>query len=78
MTESQIKEALIALLDGIKRADAAIISTQTAALDDAVERGRGAYPAQLVHFLQNRSYAKALLYLGGASDIPRGNCGGRA
>lgn len=33
---------------------------------------------QLVHFLGNRSYAKALMYLGGESDIPVGICGGNA
>jgi hypothetical protein len=41
-------------------------------------QGREVLHPQLVHFLENRSYAKALMFLGGASDIPVGVCGGRA
>ena len=48
--ETQIKDALIALLAGIKAADGQAIADQMARLDD---------------FLENRSYAKALLFLGG-------------
>ncbi len=75
--ETEIKEALTALLAGIKQADARAISENSARLDDLVARGRGAgvHP-QLVHFLENRSYAKALMFLGGESDIPAGVCGG--
>ncbi|MDB6128633.1 MAG: hypothetical protein JWM35_2529, partial [Verrucomicrobia bacterium] len=32
---------------------------------------------QLEHFLGKRSYAKALMFLGGETDIPIGACGGR-
>ncbi|RRJ97213.1 hypothetical protein Ga0100231_020045 [Opitutaceae bacterium TAV4] len=64
--ETEIKEALAALLTGIKQADARAVSENTARLDDLTARGRGAglHP-QLVHFLENRSYAKALMFLGG-------------
>ena len=41
-----------------------------------LERGRGALHPQLIHFLQNRSYAKAVMFLGGETDIPVGACGG--
>jgi hypothetical protein len=47
-------------------------------LDGFLEAGRGSLHPQLVHFLQNRSYAKALMFLGGEKDIPVGACGGRA
>jgi hypothetical protein len=45
-----------------------------------VARGRasGELHPQLVHFLENRSYAKAVMFLGGQTDIPVGACGGRA
>ena len=75
MTETQIKESLIALLDGIKRADAGVISSETAALDNALERGRSSLQPQLAHFLEKRSYSKALQFLGGSDPLPRGTCG---
>ena len=47
-------------------------------LDDFLVQGRAGLHPQLVHFLENRSYAKALMFLGGDTDIPVGICGGRA
>ena len=47
-------------------------------LDDLLARGRKTLHPQLVHFLGNRSYAKALMYLQGDANIPAGVCGGRA
>ncbi|MCW5547663.1 MAG: hypothetical protein KIT44_01735 [Opitutaceae bacterium] len=76
--ETQIKDSLILLLDGIKRADGQVIAEQMAWLDTALEQGRGALHPQLVHFLERRSYAKALMFLGGEQNIPVGVCGGRA
>jgi hypothetical protein len=76
--ETQIKENLISLLAGIKTADGQVIADAMARLDEALERGRAGLHPQLVHFLENRSYAKALMFLGGDTDIPVGACGGRA
>ncbi len=75
--ETQIKESLVALLAGIKAADSQIIADEMARLDDFLKRGRLALHPQLVHFLQNRSYAKAMMFLGGETNIPAGACGGR-
>lgn len=75
--EAQIKASLISLLAGIKRSDGQMIATEMARLDDFLERGRAALNPQLAHFLENRSYAKALMFLGGDTDIPAGRCGGR-
>lgn len=77
--ESQIKASLISLLDAIKRSDGAVIAREMARLDDLLVQGRatGALHPQLDHFLGNRSYAKALMFLGGKMDIPAGACGGR-
>jgi hypothetical protein len=75
--EARIKESLIALMDGIKRADGGVIEARMATLDDCVKEGRGTLHPQLVHFLERRSYPKALIFLGGESDIPVGSCGGR-
>lgn len=75
MIEAQIKESLIALLSGIKHADGAVIASEIAKLDDLVARGRLGLDPQLVHFLERRSYAKALTFLeGDAGGIPRGVC----
>ncbi len=76
--EPEIKASLITLLNGITSADGNAIATATARLDDLVERGRGGLHPQLVHFLERRSYAKALMFLGGESHVPAGSCGGRA
>lgn len=76
--ETQIKASLNALLAAIKAADGQIIADEMARLDDFVARGRAGLHPQLVHFLENRSYAKALMFLGGETDIPVGVCGGRA
>jgi hypothetical protein len=76
--EMQIKDSLIALLAGIKAADGQTIADEMAKLDEYLARGRAGLHPQLVHFLENRSYAKALMYLGGDANIPVGVCGGRA
>lgn len=76
--EADIKAALILLLDGIKRADGAVITREMGRLDSFLERGRGELHPQLVHFLDRRSYVKAVMFLGGETDIPVGACGGRA
>jgi hypothetical protein len=47
-----------------------------AELDGCLEQERTTLHPQLVHFLENRSYAKALMFLGGETDIPVGVCGG--
>jgi hypothetical protein len=76
--EERIKESLKSLMDGIKRADGRVISARMAELDSYLEQGRGKLHPQLIHFLERRSYPKALMFLGGESDIPVGVCGGRA
>jgi hypothetical protein len=46
-------------------------------LDRLVAESRGTLDPRLAHFLERRSYAKALDFLGGAADVPRGTCGPR-
>jgi hypothetical protein len=75
--EERIKESLIALLDGIKRADGGVIAAEMARLEGLLGEARATLHPQLVHFLERRSYPKALMFLGGESDIPVGSCGGR-
>ena len=74
--ESEIKASLIALINGIKSADGKMITVATAHLDDIVGRCRSGLHPQLVHFLEQRSYDKALKFLGGSPNIPAGICGG--
>lgn len=76
--ELQIKTSLTALLAAIKTADGQTVATEMAKLDGYLDAGRSSLHPQLVHFLENRSYAKAVMFLGGESDIPVGVCGGRA
>ena len=73
--ETQIKESLISLLAAIKAADGAGVARAMAQLDDALARGRDTLHPQLVHFLGNRSYAKALTFLGGETLMRQGFAG---
>lgn len=74
--EAEIKEALILLMESIKRSDGKSVAVQLGRLDGLLERGRGQLHPQLVHFLEGRSYAKAVAFLGGEGGIPVGNCRG--
>ena len=76
--ETQIKASLVALLSAIKASDGQTIADEMSKLDDFLARGRAGLHPQLIHFLENRSYAKALMFLGGETNIPVGVCGGRA
>lgn len=76
--EAEIKAALIALLDAIKNSNATVVAAEMTRLDDFAVRGAATLHPQLLHFLERRSYAKAVMFLGGESDIPVGLCGGRA
>lgn len=76
--ETEIKAALITLLDAIKKSNAQVIAAEMARLDDFAARGQTTLHPQLLHFLERRSYAKAVMFLGGESDIPVGICGGKA
>lgn len=72
----EIKRSLEALLAAIAAGNGQVIAEEMVKLDDYLERGRAGLHPQLAHFLQNRSYAKARMFLAGDSDIPAGVCGG--
>ena len=74
--ESEIKAALISLLAGIKSSDGPLISREMQRLDEFLAAGKAAHSPQLAHFLERRSYAKALTLLGGESPAA-GACGPR-
>ena len=76
--ETEIKASLMTLLAAIKNSNASAIASEMARLDDFAARGRLSLHPQLLHFLERRSYAKAAMFLGGATDIPVGLCGGKA
>ncbi|HEX3729172.1 MAG TPA: hypothetical protein VHV47_05175 [Opitutaceae bacterium] len=75
--EGEIKESLKLLMDAIKRSDGAVVTAEMTRLDGILERERSRLAPQLAHFLERRSYAKALMLLGGDPDVPAGACGGR-
>jgi hypothetical protein len=74
--ELQIKRSLDALLVAIAAGDGQVIAQEMVKLDEFLAIGRAAMHPQLAHFLQNRSYAKAQMFLSGSDDIPAGICGG--
>lgn len=65
--ETEIKESLILLLNGIKNSDGRAVAEEMARLDHWVVKERSRLSPQLAHFLDRRSYAKALALLGGES-----------
>lgn len=75
--EAQIKDTLIQLLDGIKRSDANAILAGLETLDHQLAQGRPELHPQLIHYLEGRSYAKALAWLGGDPAVPTGSCAPR-
>ena len=83
MPETKIKAALISLHAGIKVSDGAAVSSALAELEGLLAAHRAELHPQLRHFLEGRSYAKALAYLGGGNELtakpasPPGGCGGR-
>jgi len=87
MSETLIKDSLIRLSTATQpsgnyenaghgqcentNAQAAIIARELDSLDTLLARQRHSLHPQLVHFLANRSYAKALAFLGGeGGEIP--------
>ena len=81
--EPQIKDSLISLLDAIKRSDGTTVAAEMEKLDAALARAQadGSLDPRLEHFLGNRSYAKALAFLGGdptsPGATPPGGCASR-
>jgi hypothetical protein len=72
--EEQIKGALVSLLNGIKVSDGDTVAKEMTRLDDLVASRGDSLPPQLAHFLERRSYAKALVWLGGEAPAA-GSCG---
>lgn len=75
---ANIKASLIELVAGMKAADTPKMLKSMEELDRLVATGKRALDPQLTHFLERRSYAKALDYLEGASDVPAGTCAPKA
>jgi hypothetical protein len=75
--ESDLKSALVLLLDGIKRSEGPAIAAGMDRVEALLADARAELHPQLRHFLERRSYAKAFLFLGGETEIPVGACGGR-
>lgn len=82
MTETKLKEALIRFNGGITAADGAAISVALNEIEALLAANRADLHPRLVHFLEGRSYAKALAFLGGdgsalgQASSPSGGCGG--
>jgi hypothetical protein len=81
MPAQEIRTALENFDSAVKKADGAGISTALTRLEALLAAHRSELHPQLVHFLEGRSYAKALLWLGGESGFaepasPPGGCSG--
>lgn len=74
--EPTVLESLKSLMDAAKRGDGVRLAEEMARLDRRVAEGRSGMDPRLAHFLERRSYAKALELLGG-SPVAAGTCGGR-
>lgn len=82
MTEAKIKDALIRFNGAIKSSDGAALSGALNDVEALLQAHREELHPQLRHFLEGRSYAKALAWLGAADELgarpssPPGGCGG--
>lgn len=81
MSVPAVREALERFDRAVKSADGPGLSASLADLDRLLAAHRADLHPQLVHFLEGRSYAKALLWLGSESSFarpssPPGGCGG--
>ncbi|MFZ5493911.1 MAG: hypothetical protein ACOZE5_01055 [Verrucomicrobiota bacterium] len=82
MTEAKIKDALIHFHRAIKNADGAALSAALNEIESLLAAHHGEIHPQLRHFLEGRSYAKALAWLGAGDELaarpaaPPGGCGG--
>ena len=71
---SQVQGALIDLVSGMKHPDTHKLLQSMERLDALLAAHRDALDGRLVHFLERRSYAKALEFLGGGEPAS-GVCG---
>lgn len=82
MIETQVKGALIRFNGAIKNSDGAALSAALNEVEALLAKHRDEIHPQLRHFLEGRSYAKALAWLGAADELeakpssPPGGCGG--
>ncbi|MGH8020806.1 MAG: hypothetical protein ACREIA_21470 [Opitutaceae bacterium] len=74
-SEQEIKAALIDLTDGMKAPDTGRMIASMERLDGLIARAGSGLDPRLRHFLERRSYAKALALLSGdAPSAPSGTC----
>ncbi len=80
MTEDKIKAALIRFNAAITNSDGSALSTALNEVEALLASSRAELDPQLVHYLDGRSYAKALAWLGAGDQLasrpssPPGGC----
>lgn len=70
MINDEIEKSLVLLAKGGGEA----VLQATLELDGLLAEHRKELDPKLAHYLERRSYGKALEFVRGASDIPRGTC----
>lgn len=73
----RVTAGLISLREAISNTNSEQILSAIREIDLAKVEEKKSMDAQLRHYLANRSYEKALLYIQGSKDIEKGKCGGR-
>ena len=82
MPDTKIKAALIRFNDAIKNSDGPALSAALNEVEALLAAHRAELHPQLTHFLEGRSYAKALAWLGAGDELaskpasPPGGCNG--
>ena len=74
MTAS-IRIELAALVGAMKEGDTGRMMAAMERLDATVAQHGPSLDPRLAHFLERRSYAKALDFIGGDPNVPAGSCG---
>lgn len=73
----RVTAALISLQEAIRSTNSEQVLSAIREIDIAKVEEKKSMDAQLRHYVSNRSYEKALMYIRGEKDIEKGLCGGR-
>lgn len=72
--QSEIRDCLLSLVESMSTGDGKDMVAGMERLDGLASNSGGLLHPRLMHFLENRSYAKALEFLNGSNAVPRGSC----
>jgi hypothetical protein len=74
MIDAELEKHLSLIVEGVGKGEAGSILKSTLELDRLLNENRNLMEGRLIHFLEGRSYSKALDWIRGGRNQPSGNC----